>query len=154
LEGFERRRNPDYRAYLQAIKACSFCAPIFPTENEIIRKHCGFTGQFLRFSYGDYADEADTSSTEPLNARNILVGNSSSPTSNHVDAFEMLVRLKLGDRKVIVPLSYGGREDYRDHVIKAGNRLFGSNFIPLVEFMPMKDYSALIKACGVYILNH
>ena len=147
-------RSLRYRTQLRAIKACAFCAPVFPTENEIIRRHWGFKGEFLRFSYGDYADEADRSYTESIAARNILVGNSASSTSNHVDAFEILSRLRLGDRKIIVPLSYGGTDDYRTYVIKAGNSVFGRNFLPIVDFMSLKDYSALVKTCGIYLLYH
>ncbi|MDZ7680670.1 MAG: hypothetical protein U5J63_02895 [Fodinibius sp.] len=38
---------------------------------------------------------------------NILLGNSSSATNNHLEAFELLQNLELRDRKVVTPLSYG-----------------------------------------------
>jgi len=145
--------NSDYRAYLRAVKKCDYCAPVFPSEEPIIRKHCGFGGRFLRFSYGDYATDSDHGEPTSQDAQDILVGNSSFPTSNHIDAFEQLAKLNLGDRRLVVPLNYGDT-DHRDFVIRAGRNMFGSRFVPLVQFMRFEDYSSLIKQCGVFVLNH
>ena len=62
IYGNRRDRN-----HFRAIKACTFCAPVFPSEEAAIRKHCNFKGRFLRFSYGDYASE--NTSPGPESAR-------------------------------------------------------------------------------------
>ena len=146
-------RNQLYRNHFRAIKTCMFCAPVFPTENELIRKHCAFQGEFLRFSYGDYANESMTFDLERPAARDILVGNSSSTASNHLDAFALLKRLNLKDRKVFVPLSYGDA-DYRRFVLREGPKMLGDRFVPIVDFVPIEEYALLIKTCGIYIFNH
>jgi dTDP-N-acetylfucosamine:lipid II N-acetylfucosaminyltransferase len=143
--------KPDYVFYRDAIKAITFCAPVFPTEERLIRKHCGFEGQFLRFTYG-FHDQDDA--VVPMGDRqNILVGNSATATCNHVDAFKILRNLRLGDRKVIVPLSYGDA-NYRELVARTGKNLLGDSFMPIFDFLPLARYSALIRTCGTLILNH
>ncbi|WP_277110340.1 TDP-N-acetylfucosamine:lipid II N-acetylfucosaminyltransferase [Chryseobacterium taklimakanense] len=87
------------------------------------------------------------------NSKNILVGNSAAFTNNHLDTFNLIKDYSLDDRKVIVPLSYGGTKDYIDTVIKKGRELFGENFLPLIERMPLKEYSELLSTCGVAIMN-
>lgn len=84
---------------------------------------------------------------------NILVGNSATPTNNHLDAFELLANQDLRGRKIIVPLSYGDN-DYRREIVKQGNRLFGESFVPLLEFLPLHVYYETISACGVVLMNH
>ena len=148
IYGNRRDRN-----HFRAIKACTFCAPVFPSEEAAIRKHCNFKGRFLRFSYGDYASENTSPGPESAPAENILVGNSSSPTSNQLDVFQLLQRLHLGSRKVIVPLSYGDLK-YRDYVLKRAGGMLGDNFVPIVDFLPLKDYTSLVRTCGICIFNH
>ena len=51
--------------------------------------------------------------------KNIIVGNSSSVSGNHKEAFEFLSKINIGDSKVIVPLSYGNMK-YADYVKETG----------------------------------
>lgn len=83
----------------------------------------------------------------------ILVGNSASASNNHLEAFEILKDLDTGDRRIIVPLSYGD-SFYADFIEKTGSSVFGSKFIPLRRFLALDDYTRLIKACGIVIMNH
>ncbi len=73
----------------------------------------------------------------------ILVGNSASDTNRHEFAFNKLSKIGLKDLKVIVPLSYGDLE-YRDKILKIGKEIFGSNFYPLLDFVPYEDYLNII----------
>lgn len=83
----------------------------------------------------------------------IKVGNSADPTNNHIDAFLWLKKQNIDGRKIIVPLSYGN-ENYRDYVIKAGEKYLGSNFVPLIDFLPIEEYNGLNNQCGIVIMNH
>jgi hypothetical protein len=85
----------------------------------------------------------------------ILVGNSGDPSNNHLDAFLWLSRQRFSTgRRVVVPLSYGGNEEYRKVVLNKGRQLFGELFYPVLDFMPLEDYNELIKSCGIVIMNH
>ena len=86
---------------------------------------------------------------------NILVGNSSDPRNNHIEAFDLLKRFDIGTSQVICPLSYGTIVDgYVDNVIHIGKRFFANNFLPLIEFMSLKDYNEIIGTCNIVIFNH
>ncbi|MDE6255519.1 MAG: TDP-N-acetylfucosamine:lipid II N-acetylfucosaminyltransferase [Muribaculaceae bacterium] len=71
----------------------------------------------------------------------ILVGNSNSLTNNHFYTFEFLKKVNLEDRKLLVPLNYGGTEISKNEVIKEGKRLFGERFQPLTDFLPLEEYN-------------
>jgi dTDP-N-acetylfucosamine:lipid II N-acetylfucosaminyltransferase len=83
----------------------------------------------------------------------ILLGNSSSVTNNHLQAFELLGRLNLKGRKVITPLSYGS-DKYAASVKRLGKKHLGKHFSPLEKFLPLHEYNKIITRCGVVIMNH
>ncbi|HAH49907.1 MAG TPA: 4-alpha-L-fucosyltransferase, partial [Balneola sp.] len=79
--------------------------------------------------------------TEGINqdSLNILVGNSSDPGNCHLEMFralkEELAKKGLQNYNIVCPLSYGS-DDHAEKVIKKGELLFGSNFMPLTNFLP------------------
>lgn len=86
-------------------------------------------------------------------ASHILLGNSNSIENNHLDA---IAKLKDNDCKSIiyVPLSYGTDMGYRKCVVEFGKDQFDTNFVPLIDFMPLPDYLNLISECSVAIFYH
>lgn len=117
------------RGYLKA--ECAYCqAPVLSIE-----------------------DVLDTSA-QSLNAdaNNIQLGNSAHPEGNHIEAMEILADQDLGERKVIVPLSYG-KPEYRDIILSVGRQLLGDKFQPLTEFMPLDAYNEIVGQCGVVVMN-
>lgn len=91
--------------------------------------------------------------TAKCSGQNILLGNSSSLTNNHLEALQFLSKQSLGTRKVITPLSYGNK-DYGVKIIEHGNALLGSNFKPLTTFLSKEKYNAILLSCSVAIMNH
>lgn len=85
-----------------------------------------------------------------LLGHNIIVGNSSSVSGNHKEAFLLLSRISVGDSKVIVPLSYGNMR-YADYVKETGSRLLGESFMPITEYLPLDDYNHLMSSARVFI---
>lgn len=83
----------------------------------------------------------------------IQIGNSAAPTNNHLEAFDMIKRSAIDDKKFLVPLSYGD-QSYAQVVIKTGQRLFGSRFLPITDFLPLEEYNELVSRCSVVIMNH
>ncbi len=108
---------------------------------------------FQPLSYYPIEYFSNTSSSTPSVGTNLLIGNSASYTNNHIELFELLKTLDTEERKIIVPLSYGNKK-YQKEIIKVGKKLFGHNFIPLVKFMPLKEYNKTIQSCGIIIMNH
>lgn len=134
---------------IQKFDAISF---IVPKEAELLKKT--FPNQNYLHLYSD-PNLPFFANFETINAtsKNILVGNSAAFTNNHLDTFNLLKNYNLNDRKVIVPLSYGGTKDYINTVIKKGQQMFGENFMPLLERMPLKEYSELLSTCGIALMN-
>lgn len=85
---------------------------------------------------------------------NILIGNSASLTNNHEYAMDILSHFDLGNRKVIVPLSYSGKKESKEIVIQIGKLYWGDKFQPLLDFMPLHDYNALLVSVNVAIYGN
>lgn len=83
----------------------------------------------------------------------ILLGNSASATNNHLEAFDLLRRFNLGDKKIVAPLSYGSPR-YAKAIINEGNEQFGDRFVPLTSFLPLEEYNQLMSSCGIVVMNH
>lgn len=82
---------------------------------------------------------------KPAIKRNsILIGNSASFSNNHVYSFKFLKKLEIGNKKVVVPLSYGGSDKYKKHVIQKGRKIWSDHFSPILDFMPLDDYNKLL----------
>jgi len=88
-----------------------------------------------------------------VNGNNILLGNSSSTTNNHLEMIDFLAELDLNGRQVVTPLSYGSKK-YASTIAKYGKKKLGSSFYPLTEFLPLYEYHDLIQHCSIVIMNH
>jgi dTDP-N-acetylfucosamine:lipid II N-acetylfucosaminyltransferase len=114
-----------------------------------------FKAKYIPWSYGLDAHDAISSGLPHDSQRpNILIGNSASYENNHIEIFDVLERhVSLADRKLFVPLSYGGDNWYRETIIGLGKRKFGDQFVPLTDFMPIDEYTALLRSCGHVFMN-
>jgi len=81
----------------------------------------------------------------------ILVGNSADKTNNHREVFNKLKAFF--NINVIAPLSYGDII-YAEKVVDQGQEYFGENFVALTNFMPLKDYLALLSTVDIAIFHH
>lgn len=84
----------------------------------------------------------------------LQLGNSCSPTNNHLEALALLRgRLPEGSR-VVVPLSYGkAPPGYAQAVIDAGREMLGAGFEPLTDWLPIGDYNQRMARCGWVLMN-
>lgn len=86
----------------------------------------------------------------------ILMGNSASFTNNHLEAFELIKKTEDVSGihpKIVAPLSYGD-DCYKKAIMEQGALTFGERFQPVVDFMSIDEYVALLKQCGFAIMNH
>lgn len=88
-----------------------------------------------------------------VHGQNILIGNSASYTNNHLETFDFLKDINLGQRKIIVPLSYGD-SNYGQSIKKIGESIFKQNIMTVFNFMPLYDFNTLLASCNVVIMNH
>ncbi|MEL6972965.1 MAG: TDP-N-acetylfucosamine:lipid II N-acetylfucosaminyltransferase [Bacteroidota bacterium] len=84
---------------------------------------------------------------------NILIGNSSALSNNHLEVFDMLELRSANDRIIVVPLSYGP-PIAAAKITAAGKAKFGQQFQALTDFLPLDEYTRLLQSCGIVIMNH
>lgn len=89
-----------------------------------------------------------------INGKNILIGNSNSDTSNHLDVLSFLANTGFRDARVYAPLSYGGDNAYRKAVTESGTDLLGDLFHPMIDFISLKEYIEILQSCSVGIFYH
>lgn len=92
---------------------------------------------------------------EPVRVKgnNILLGNSATFYCNHLDLLTKLGASNLKGIKIYCPLSYQGTQDYKQAVVKRGKDLFGENFIPLMDYLPLSEYNQVMNSCGSLVLG-
>ena len=151
MRWWQRRRSADALARAAAA-ADGFSAPVRADLEVFTARFPGFEGRYLQLSYST-AEVAAPARSRP-SGENVLVGNSASLTNNHLEVFDWLSRLRTEGRTVVVPLSYGEPPAYRDAVIGAGRRLFGSDFAPVLEHLPLHDYQEMLSGCAFVLMGH
>jgi hypothetical protein len=126
---------------------------MLPDEFDLLkRSHTNVTARFHQLYYS-CAETTFAHGPAAMEGPDILLGNSASPTNNHLDAFRELKKLDLTGRRILVPLSYGD-SDYARHIVETGIAVFGDIFVPLRHFMPLPDYLNSISRCGTVVMNH
>lgn len=90
---------------------------------------------------------------KPHDGINILLGNSATPSNNHLNAMEKLRNFANQNIRIYCPLSYGDAA-YADEVARAGKDVFGDKFIALREFLPFERYLELLSNIDIAIFNH
>ena len=137
---------------LKAIERVSYCTTVIPDDYRIFSERLPLRAKYVDFSYGikDYFEEREL---DNVITSHILVGNSGYPSNNHLTVLEKLATINIGDRKIIVPLSYGPTK-YIQEVIKSGKKLFEDSFIPVTDYLRYGEYANLLSGCSFGIMNH
>lgn len=138
------------------INRIDYYSGVLQEEYDLVNKNHFFKAKKIIFNYFSLTSDIKE---ENLNMPaptgfNIQIGNSGDPSNNHIDIFLKLKKLGLTHTKLYVPLSYGGDNVYKENVIKYGKKLFGSDFIPILHFMPYKEYFEYMSSCSNVILGH
>lgn len=79
---------------------------------------------------------------------NILLGHSAFEFGNHKLGLDLLKKYKNENIQIYCPLSYGSAI-YRNQVIQMGEKLFGSKFIPMTQFMKQCEYYRFLNTIDV-----
>lgn len=142
----------DKKKQIDAIKRIDYCSPVFALEYDLLKKIPYFVAK--PFMIGGPSSSNLTVNSVPLFSYkgNILIGNSSDPTNNHLDILEKFAYVNIDDRKLIVPLSYGD-ESYRKYLEK-NISIDKDRLILLHDFMPKEEYTSLINGCTHAVFGH
>ena len=110
--------------------------------------------EWSNFTYNSLDSIFKEAVPENKNSKNILIGNSGDPSNNHLDTFDVIHNFNLGDRLIYVPLSYGGKENYIKNILNEGEKKFGDNFRPLINFLNRMEYNDILNTVSAGIFNH
>lgn len=89
------------------------------------------------------------------NRENLLIGNSGSDTNNHLDIFSIIPEHFIEKfNKIIIPLSYSGKELYINKVKIAAKQRFGEKALILDDFMVKEEYFKLLATVKLAIMGH
>ena len=133
---------------IAVLKKVDYLFTVLPYEYDSIVKEFNLRAKYLEFNYG--VNNFDKKLFPELGG-SVLLGNSATYSNNHLDIFELI---KGTDKKLIVPLSYGGTKDYNNFVLKEGVKIFNTLFCPIIEFMKLDKYDELILSCNTVIMYH
>ena len=86
-----------------------------------------------------------------VKGQNIMVGHTAVIRTNHFDGFFAIKKLNLKGHHIVSALSYG-EPWYRNLIIKFGRFLFGSQFSPVLDFMPLEQYNQLLCSCPIEVM--
>lgn len=140
------------KKFIARVNYFSCCVP---DDYEALKRVLpSFKAKFLPLNYYSTEDVfLCGDNPQDLTGNDILLGNSSTPANNHVEAMRVLNKLGMQGRKVIVPLSYGDMR-YQEKIIQAGEDLLGESFMPLTNYMSLTEYNQKVSGCGILIMNH
>lgn len=143
-------RSEEYRQYVNAVKRIDFFSGRLPEEYDLMKKLPFFHAKDFFYRYF-YPTNDDHDIGNISDKHDILIGNSGNPSNNHLDIFEILKEKQLEDRKIFVPLNYGGTDEYLNCIINRGTNYFKKHFIPIIDFIEYEDYTELLKKCNIAI---
>lgn len=126
---------------------------VFEVEAEMVRKAIPSLRAELCGHYYYTTEDVYAKGPNEMAGPDILLGNSSSSTNNHLEAFDLLQGIVKNERNILVPLSTGDQR-YADEICKIGYRCLGNCFQPLRNWMPIEEYNQKISHCGFVIMNH
>ncbi|MBG6236599.1 hypothetical protein IWX76_003193 [Pedobacter sp. CAN_A7] len=145
--------NKNHLEAREIINVMDYCATWVDADHALAKT---INPYLKNLSFNYYTKELmdfESFDVQRLNRNKLLLGNSADPSNNHIDALQFLHKNKFKGI-IYCPLSYGGTKLYREYICKLGNKYFGSNFKPLVEFMPLNEYQLIVNECGIVWMNH
>lgn len=145
-------------AYKKILPKIDYISPIVDTELSLANNK-DLNAKHLQFAYGNLDSligELVNSDFPNLPENNIFIGNSDTYESNHLDVLNALsnLNLTLSERKIIIPLNYKANDLYKDQVIDFGQKHFGKNLLPLVDFIPLNEYIKYISNSSHAVFGH
>lgn len=142
-----------HHKYKKLFKFVSFFSTVIPTEKEYLKDYLP-TAKYMPFNYADIESLKLKHFIRNENATDVLIGNSSSYTSNHIDILNIINEIKvLRTAKKILPLNYGDvlyASEVKEYV--KNNKI--ENIATLTEFLAPDEYVRILSNCSIAIMYH
>lgn len=135
------------------IRTANYCLTNMKEEYDYVMNYLNSDMKHLSFNYYSINDTIGDLIDKRCRGNNIFLGNAATIESNHIEALIDLKKLGVEDRQIVIPLSYGSPW-VRNMCIKIGKFLFKDKLLPIVNFLPLSEYNALMLSCSVMIQPH
>ena len=133
----------------KVLKRVDYFQPVLPLEYSLLKENRYFrANEFYSYKSLDGFCNIDCDSQ---GKGNILFGNSSSYTSNHLDAWEQIKQYIQPESEVIVPMNYGF-VDYADYFTKQASHS-NVKVNVLRSFLPIEEYYSLLNSCSYAVFG-
>jgi dTDP-N-acetylfucosamine:lipid II N-acetylfucosaminyltransferase len=146
------RTNKNKEIY-KAIERFNYIATLLPGDYELITQKLSTNAKHLNFNYYNTEVLLNNQNSSSVLSNNIIIGNSSTLTNNHIDVINILKNKKNSFGELIVPLVYGDTL-YRGMLIKQFNKHFSGKTRFITKALSSDEYYSMLKTCGFAIMNH
>lgn len=131
-----------------------YCLTAMPVEYEFAKSYLNRPDmQYLWYNYYSIEETMGSVFDKQCHGSNIWIGNSATISCNYFDTILRLRKIEIGDREVIVPLSYGSPW-LMNYVPRVYRRVLGDKFKPLMTYLPRDEYNEKMLSCSVMIQPH
>lgn len=125
------------------ISRINYFSPVIPIEYELMRNCKDFNAQPFMLKRGPGSGMSVCDFRYHVESSNILLGNSLTPSNNHLDIWEKVKCCKrTSSQCFIIPISYGSGID--KNIVKESIK--GENIIWLEKFIPKFKYKELFQS--------
>ena len=134
------------------ISRVDYFAPVISLEYDLLNKKNYFRAKKFYFRYNsipEYSNVMESSSS----GENILIGNSATPTNNHMDILKKMSNFDLKGRQLILPLNYGDTV-YKERLLDEIERMQISGLMILNDFLSFDEYNNILKTCSFFVFGH
>lgn len=136
------------------IKRIGHLVTYFKEEYEIAQKSYSVCGvHHACFSYPSNIFNNIELDQEAHDSINIQIGNSATPSNQHMAVLEKLAPYKDLNIKIYIPLSYGDIE-YAQQVTDFARNIFGDKVVAIQQFMPLDSYKKFLSIIDIAIFNN
>ncbi|MCX7696380.1 MAG: TDP-N-acetylfucosamine:lipid II N-acetylfucosaminyltransferase [Bacteroidales bacterium] len=165
--GYHRTLLPIWRSYQRAIKKdlksllkyFTYFLHFMPEEIEWVKQELGLVNThhkslfFTYVSLETYLPQPISIKTQ-IDRKKLLLANSASFTSNHLDFIsdfrDQLMEIK---PEIIIPLNYGNHK-YASYLTQKLSRNKELNYFLLTEYLPFESYQEILASCSCMVFNH
>lgn len=155
-KGFLIKGLKTKKDWINSIKRIDYYSGVYPEEFELLKRNHRFKAQKIQFNYISKQSpiKIENQNDFPTNNRtNIMIGHQANPLLNHTECMHLIKKMGLSKHvKIICPLSYGAQHDI-NRIKQTGEKLFGNQFIPLINFLPFNEYSKIYNNINVAIYD-
>jgi hypothetical protein len=140
--------NHYYRLFAKRV---DYIANELSFEYELMKKNNNLSAKYIYFQY--LFKETQVAIT----GNDILLGNSADTSNNHLDIIQLLEKIDLRNRKIILPLSYPGysaRPAYIRLIRENLGLMRNVSSEILEDFIPLEKYHQIISSCAYAIFGH